>query len=288
MSPESLDRIGVYSACLPGWSAPRVIDVAVSLGFPTVEWASGPGHAIRHPDAGPELRELCELAGVKSAGVAVQDPDVTFATPGFAAPHVALAIELGAPQVRLLAPCYQGGALAREQRRARAGVDLLVDLAAPAGVAVLVETSPATLAPGPDLAASLVEQHPPEHAGVLYDPGNMAIEGYLAPDLAIARLGHYLRHVHVKNIAWSHRGAEWRWRHATLATGVLDWHSIVHGLAAARYEGQFSIDHLGGDVSAAQLRSESAFLRTLVAEEFPLAAGVAAAPAAAEGGASRV
>ena len=49
--------------------------------------------------------------------------------------------------------------------------------------------------------AVLVERHPPERAGVLYDPGNTAIEGYLSPALTIARLGRHLRHVHVKNIA---------------------------------------------------------------------------------------
>jgi sugar phosphate isomerase/epimerase len=277
------DRISVFSGCLPGWSPREVIEVAVSLGFSKVEWASGRGQAIDRPQAGSEVRELCECAGVHSVGVSVQDPEITFATPESAADHVALAIALGAPQVRLHAPPYQGGLLHREQQRARAGVDYLVDAAASVGIAVLVETSPATLAPGPDLAAALVEHHPPQRVGVLYDPGNMAIEGYVAPALAIGRLGDYLRHVHVKNIAWSRRGTKWRWRHATLATGILDWRAIVQRLAAAQYGGLFSIDHLGGDVSAAQLGSESAFLRALVTEKLtPVDSPTT--PAAAGGG----
>lgn len=264
---DDIGRISVFSGCLPGWSPRKVIDVAVSLGFSKVEWASGPGQAIDRPEAGSELQELCERAGVHSVGLSVQDPEITFATPESAADHVALAIKLGAPQVRLLAPPYRGGLLHREQQRARAGVDYLVDAAESSGITVLVETSPATLAPGPDLAAALVEQHPPERVGVLYDPGNMAIEGYVAAELAIARLGSYLRHVHVKNIAWSRHGTKWRWRHATLATGILEWRAIVQRLAAAQYGGLFSIDHLGGEVSAAQLGSESAFLRALVTEK---------------------
>jgi sugar phosphate isomerase/epimerase len=272
-----VERVSVFSACLPGWTPARVIGVAVSLGFSSVEWASGPGHAIEDPEKGSELREQCERAGLHSAGVSVQDPEVTCANPGAAVRHLSLAMELGAPQVRLLAPPYRGGSLRREQQRTRAGLDRLVELAAPAGLAVLIETSPATLAPAPELAAALVEQHPPERAGVLYDPGNMAIEGHLAPGLTVARLGPYLRHVHVKNIAWQRTGNAWRWRHATLAGGVLDWRSIVHWLAAGRYRGLFSIDHLGSEVSAARLRSESAFLGALMAGEFEGAEGRAVA-----------
>lgn len=264
---NSRDRVGVFSACLPGWSPTKVVDVALSLGLVAVEWASGRGHAIERVETGPRIREMCERAGLRSGGLAVQDPEVTLATPGRAARHVALAAALGAPHVRLLAPTYHGGSLVRQQERVRAGVARLVDLAAPEGVAVLVETSPTTLAPAPELAVALVEGQPPERAGVLYDPGNMVIEGHLAPAVAIARLGPYLRHVHVKNIAWARRGEVWRWRHASLATGILDWRSIVHELAAARYPGLFSLDHLGGEASARKLGSESAFLRNLVMTE---------------------
>jgi sugar phosphate isomerase/epimerase len=277
--------IALFSACLPGWSASQVIEVALSLGFPAVEWGCGPGHAIERPEIGAELGQLCERAGLRSGGLSVQDPEVTLATPRTAAPHVALAVALGAPHVRLLAPPYRGGSLQREQQRVRSGLDFLVDLAAPSGIAVLVETSPMTLAPAPEFAAALVEQHPPEHAGVLYDPGNMAVEGHLTPALAIARLGGYLRHVHVKNIAWSHRGEAWHWRHASLANGMLDWRAILDRLALAGYEGTFSIDHLGGTATRARLSAESSYLRALMADAFtPAEARIGSADGDGKGG----
>jgi sugar phosphate isomerase/epimerase len=68
----------------------------------------------------------------------------------------------------------------------------------------------------------------------------------------------------VKNIAWSRRAGVWRWRHATLAGGLLDWPEILAALEAARYRGAFSIDHLGGQATAALLRSESTHLRELL------------------------
>lgn len=260
------DQIGLFSASLPGWDSDHVIDAAVSLGFPAVEWSIGPGEAISRPEMGSALREQCDRAGVRTGGLLIQDPEIALGAPRRAASYVKLAIMLGAAYVRLFAPPYKGGLLNLEQRRARAGLDFVVDLAAPAGLTVLIETSPTTLAPAPEFAAALVEQHPPERAGVLYDPGNMAIEGHVAPPLAIARLGRYLNHVHVKNIAWVRRAGVWRWRHADLAKGMLDWSEILAALAAARYDGRFSIDHLGGDPTHALLRAESAHLRELVAK----------------------
>jgi sugar phosphate isomerase/epimerase len=257
-------RIVLFSSCLPGWDAPRVIDAALALGFPAVEWGIGPGQAIERPQDAAELRRRCDRAGLRVAGLSVQDRAVTLGTPRRAARHVQAAITLGAPHLRLFAPAYQGGSLDRQQARARAGLHALLDLAAPAGLAVLVETSPTTLAPSPDLALALVEGHSPERAGVLYDPGNMAIEGHLAPRLALARLGRHVRHLHVKNIAWTRRDGVWQWRHAPLAEGLLDWREILVALEAARYQGAFSIDHLGGKATLALLRAESGRLRELL------------------------
>jgi sugar phosphate isomerase/epimerase len=260
------DRVGLFSSCLPGWAAARVIQVASTLGFPAVEWGSGPGQAIEHPGAGSEMRQRCDRAGLLTSGLSVQHPEVTLATPRRVAPYVRLAVSLGAPHLRLFAPPYRGGSLHREQQRARAGLARVVDLAAPAGLAVLIETSPATLAPSPELAAALVEQHSPDHAGVLYDPGNTVIEGYAAPALAVARLGRHLKHVHVKNIAWVQRAGVWRWRCCALAGGLLDWREILGSLAAARYSGGFSIDHLGGQPTQQLLRKEADLLRELVSQ----------------------
>lgn len=267
-SDDELDaqRIALFSACLPGWDARRVIDIAVSLGLSTVEWAIGPREAIESPEAGRQIRELCERAGLRSVGLSVQDHEVTLATPHLASRYVDLAVVLGAPHVRLFAPSYKGGSLRREQQRVRDGLDCVIDIAAPQGLAVLVETSPTTLAPAPDFAAVLVEQHPPQRAGVLYDPGNMAIEGSLAPGLTVGRLGRHLRHVHVKNVAWFRHGGTWRWCYDTLAAGLLDWREILQTLATARYEGSFAIDHLSGKPTPALLRTESDHLRSLVAE----------------------
>lgn len=149
------------------------------------------------------------------------------------------------------------------------GGDAVVERAAPEGVAVVIETSPATLAPTPGLAAALVEHQAPTHAGVLYDPGNTIIEGYLHPALAVARLGPHLHHVHVKNIAWRKQAGAWAWRYASLTGGMLEWSEILGALEAAGYRGGFSIDHLRERPTRDRLRVETERLRGLLFEAAP-------------------
>jgi sugar phosphate isomerase/epimerase len=68
----------------------------------------------------------------------------------------------------------------------------------------------------------------------------------------------------VKNIAWRRRAGTWRWEHAGLDAGLLDWREVLSGLRRARYTGKLSLDHLGGRPSIALLRREVAFLRSLL------------------------
>jgi sugar phosphate isomerase/epimerase len=257
-------RVTLFSSALPGWDAARTLAAVAALDLDTVEWGAGPGQAVERPRDGARIRALCDRAGVRVCGLSVQDPDATLDRPGRTAGYVGLARTLGAPHVRFVAPRYRGGSVTRLRQRTVRGLARLVELAEPHGLRVLLETSPDTLAPSPELALGLLESLPPRSVGVQYDPGNMVIEGHLAPALAIASLRPSLRHVHVKNIAWSRRAGVWRWTYAPLSGGLLDWPVIMSLLAAAGYRGRFSIDHLGGRPTLALLRAETNYLRALV------------------------
>jgi sugar phosphate isomerase/epimerase len=262
------DRVVLFSSALPGWDVERLARGAASVGLPGIEWGAGPAEALRDLRAVETARAFCTEGGLVTSGVSVQDPEATLATARAAARYVRYALELRAPQLRVFAQAYRGGRLRREQRRARAGVDRLVAVGAPAGVRILIETSPATLAPSPSLAMELIDHHPPRAVGVLYDPGNMAIEGHVSPELAVAQLGPYLAHVHVKNIAWARSGGIWKWGRASLCTGMVEWPAVLAALVATGYGGRFSIDHLAGKATLPRLRAECELLRSLVRRAF--------------------
>ena len=230
---------------------------ARALELDTVEWGVGPGQALESPRAAARaLRHV----DVEAAGICVQGGAATLTAPARLQAFAALAEELGAPHVRVFAPPYRPGA--REQARDRLARAAHVTSAH--GVALLVETSPGTLAPSTAQARALVDGFPPDRVAVLYDPGNMAIEGHVEPRLAVDELGPYLRHVHVKNIAWRRSDGVWRWRHTGLAAGLLDWADIISALDHAGYTGRLSLDHLGGRATLGLLRREVEVLRALV------------------------
>lgn len=237
----------LFSSALPGWNAAQVAQAALDAGLPAVEWGVGPGEAVESPrSAAAALQRL----GVAAAGVCVQGGAASLTAPATLRPFAALAAELGAPHVRVFAPALADGA------RARDGLAAAAEIAQEHGVTLLIETAPDTIAPSTAQARALVDGFPPEDVGVLYDPGNMLIEGHVDPRLAVAELGPYLRHVHVKNVAWRREQGTWRWRHAALDAGLLDWSGILAVLRGAGYTGRLCLDHLGGPPSLATLRRE--------------------------------
>lgn len=241
----------LFSSALPGWDAPRVARAALDAGLTAVEWGIGTGQAVESPrGAAAALRGL----GVAAAGVCIQDGAASLTAPAKLRPFAALAAELGAPHVRVFAPALAQSA------RARDGLATVAAIAKEHGVALLVENGPGTMAPSTAQARALVDGYPPAEVGVLYDPGNMVIEGHVDPRLAIAELGPYLRHVHVKNVSWHREGGRWEWRHAALDAGLLDWSAIVTELRRATYTGRLCLDHLGGRPSLATLRRELSLL----------------------------
>jgi sugar phosphate isomerase/epimerase len=247
-------EICLFSSALIGWDAARVASAAADAGLAAVEWGIGPGQAVESPGKAAALDAL----GVDAAGICVQGGAASLIAPARLGPFAALAARLGAPHVRVFAPGF------RERRHARKGLAAAAEIADEHGVTLLVETAPDTIAPSTAQARALVDGFPPERIGVLYDPGNMVIEGHLDPRLAIEELGPYLRHVHVKNVSWLRERGAWRWRHAPLAEGMLDWAAIVGELARTRYAGRLSLDHLGGRASVAVLLREVNVLRALL------------------------
>jgi sugar phosphate isomerase/epimerase len=245
----------------PGTIAER----AASAGFQRIEWGVGPGQATTaEPGDAVALRALCERHGLTITGVCVQGGPATLDEPESIRPVVEFAAELGAPSIRFWAPGWRGGPIADELVRARSCIGDALAIARAAGVRLLLENAPDTLAPSTTLARSLLEGLDPADAGVLWDPGNSLIEGSLAAHIAISELGPYLHHVHAKNIEWTRRDGAWSWGYSTIADGMLDWRATLGALASAGYDGPISLDHLSSEPTVEGMRDDADELRMLV------------------------
>lgn len=120
------------------------------------------------------------------------------------------------------------------------------------GVKGLVETHQNTIAPSAGLAYRLVQDFNPDHIGVLFDPGNMVIEGYEAHRMGMELLGSYLAHVHVKNASWKVIDKEedgtqnWKAGWDALAKGIVDWRQFFEDLHSVGYDGYVGFEDFSG------------------------------------------
>jgi sugar phosphate isomerase/epimerase len=259
------DALCLLSSALPGVTAQALAEHARDAGFHAIEWGVGPDQVTTGKKA--EARGLLELAafhGLELVAVTVQSGPIGLDKPAGIKQIAAFAAELGAPYLRLWTPAFSGGRMTDELKKGRAAVARAVEITSAHGVVLLLEHHPDSLAPSTTLTRELIDAHGPDQIGVLWDPGNGIIEGGIDPALAIADLGDYLHHVHVKNIAWRRSEGVWNWSYASLATGMLDWAALIAALATAGYRGRFSIDHLPGAATPATLRRETDALRGLL------------------------
>ena len=114
-------------------------------------------------------------------------------------------------------------------------------LAAEHEVQACVETHMNIITPSAGLTHRLVSNFDPRHIGVIYDPGNMVMEGYEQYQMGLELLGPYLSHVHVKNMCWIRTGetegvAQWEVRMAAHREGQTNWKAVVAALRHVGYE----------------------------------------------------
>ncbi|MEJ2863643.1 sugar phosphate isomerase/epimerase family protein [Actinomycetospora flava] len=184
----------------------------------------------------------------------------------------ALAQAASAPQIRLQGPRpHRGGPGYRELfDRALAFTGEAAAIAVDHGSSVVVEIHQDTIFPSASLAERLVAHFDPHRVGVIYDVGNMVVEGYEDHRIGIALLGAHLRHVHLKNARFApdpatpgpvrvHR-ATW----SPLDDGVVDVGAVLGHLVDAEYRGWVSLEDLSSERSPlATLQHNAAVLAAL-------------------------
>jgi sugar phosphate isomerase/epimerase len=245
--------------------APEVISAAVEAGLHAIEWSVGRGQALELESGvalARELRRRCEAVGVTICGLSANDAVLASGAPF--ARLLELAGELGAPQLRIMAPQTRRDALSVEMERLAEALRRAAELARAERVVLVVEPVPGSALSCTSLTRRLVAEHRAEDVGVVYDPGSMIVEGHLAPPLVTSILGGYLRHVHVKNMGWRRRrDGHWHAVRARLDQGQVDWPIVFSALRHAGYPGWLAIDHLPGPSTALALRREAQRARNL-------------------------
>lgn len=110
----------------------------------------------------------------------------------------------------------------------------------------------------------------PRCIGVIYDPGNMVLEGYEQYKMGFELLGDYLAHVHVKNTRWlaPHDGEGWTWEFCPMDKGFVDIPKFLSLLREVGYDGWVSVEDFSNeDETEAKIQKVFAFLQPILSEQ---------------------
>jgi sugar phosphate isomerase/epimerase len=128
-------------------------------------------------------------------------------------------------------------------QQAQRQLETLISSVQPFGVKALFEIHFKTLIASPSLAYLLLKEFDAAQVGVIFDPGNMIVEGREDWKVGVEVLGAYLGHVHVKNASWQ-RDGNWNWRWDELDSGMVDWEEVMGVLFSVNYDGYLSNENL--------------------------------------------
>ncbi|MFF4600947.1 sugar phosphate isomerase/epimerase family protein [Amycolatopsis sp. NPDC001319] len=249
-------RLGICSVCLPDLTPDEAVGFVREAGYAGIEWrVARPRQEGGEPSffgynrcsVAPTQAEvsravrLSEAAGLEVIGLDtyLDTGDVTGAAKAFD-----LAASAGAPWIRVRAPWRDGRPYRELLAEARDFFALLAKSARRHGVRALLEIHQRSIAPSASLAQRLVGEFDPQWIGVIYDAGNLAIEGYESHALALDLLGPHLAHVHLKNVAYARpaEGGPWTPDWSALDNGVVDVPGLLEALDDARYTGWVSVE----------------------------------------------
>lgn len=269
-------KLALCSVGLADLTPDRAITEAARAGYTGIEWRVSDQVATQgeadfrsnnYCTVRPTLDEVravaasCSEAGLTVVGL---NPYLHVGDLDGVEQLMALAATVGASHVRLRAPAPELDGFHELMLATRNYLAEVSALAERYRVRGLLEMHQGTLCPSASLAAQAVAGLPPEAIGVIYDAGNVLVEGYEDHRIALQILGPYLAHVHLKNVAFGrpHDGGAWRHRWAPLDDGVLDVPVLLRILGKAGYHGWISVEDLSTDRPTTEtLRFDADYLR---------------------------
>ncbi|WP_129663146.1 sugar phosphate isomerase/epimerase family protein [Phytoactinopolyspora endophytica] len=284
-------KFAVFTVSVPEWEPAEAAKHIAGAGYDGVEWritepndsADGkPGFwtgnrctwpASSFPDDVQAIKELTNGAGLEMPALGTylrpdqfEQIDTTMRA----------AAQLGVRQLRVSSGGYETGRSVRDQWDERRGQYAEVArLAAEHGVRANIEIHHQQLTPSPHAAAAFLDGLDPDHAGAIFDIGNMVWEGWTEYRFGLEALGPYLAHVQVKNGAVVRSGTtrddgtvEWENTQLTLRDGFADIPAFLTALKQVGYDSWVSVEDfsdLGEQTRSERIADNLAYLKASAA-----------------------
>ncbi|MGN2436544.1 sugar phosphate isomerase/epimerase family protein [Pseudomonas syringae] len=251
-------RLGASSASLASLSPEHLVDELAQLGYQGVEWRVAdtsqldaarawnfrdnnrctlPPNAI----AIERISRHCEASGIKIFGLS---PYLEVGDIEQSHRLIELAETADHARLRLWAPGYQTERYQEAYGRMRRFLDQIVPYAQARGVQLALEVHQRTICSSPSLAMRVAEHYPHRALGVIYDMGNLAIEGREDVQLSLDLMGAHLAHVQVKNVSYKPTGPGqgWAWDWCPPDEGFLPLEAMLSTLHTNGFHDWVSVE----------------------------------------------
>lgn len=265
-------RVSAFTVVTVGTTIEETVATLAELGYEGVEWRVHDEGHIRPTSLladAERARKASQSYGLAVSGLSTYLANCQLGNAKQIEAVVEAATILGATQVRVYPSRYTGETPFGELlERTRHDLESAVQIASKRNVRLLTEIHFGYLTSSPSLAYMLVHGFDPDCVGVLFDPGNMIIEGMEQWKLGLELLGPYLSHVHLKNALWYRDERGWQRRWAGLEEGQVHWPDVLAALHAVGYDGWLSLEDLR-PVPWRERLAEIAYVRQLIGRSRP-------------------
>ena len=276
--------LSAYTISIPHLTPREAVVAVKAAGYDGLEWAvhenrSGGSrqptrlhrndrcYVLPTTEALAEVRELSDAAGLPISGLGMTG---ALCTPGRVGEALRLAEIAGTARLRLHGGSTLEGQTYAEAYEATVRVcEAWSKVARGRGVKGVLHQHWGTAIASAGQVYRVVSQFDPELIGCIYDPGNMAVEGYDDYRLGLELLGPYVAHVHLKNVRYGHAvmGGAWHSEWAPLDDGLVDLHRLFGGLRDNGYDGWIVMSDVGeAREDVEMLRYNDRFLRQIMAD----------------------
>ncbi len=263
-------KISVYSLSAADKKVDEVIELVKKFGCDGIEWWCRENAHINLTDlknSAKEVAKLMEDSGLVCAGIS---PYFKYNEPSdYIARIFEAANILKTRNVRCHSYTFDGSIPVNElmQKQRKWLEDVVLPQAEKFDVRLNIEQHHNHICCTPNACRQLVDGLPEKHFGIIFDPGNSAVEGFTRPEYSISVFGKYLSHVHVKNCTQSQSsegavsGRKYKMEFGSIAEGDIDWVGIIRVLYRTGYNGFLSLEALDKRPSEKKFEDDIVFLK---------------------------
>ncbi len=278
-------KFGIFTVSIPEYEPEKALEVAAELGYDGLEWRVVKDDGDRAKPSfwsGNKTSMTAEEVLAKAPSLKAKAGELGLEMPSLGTYidcHNLEAVEtsmkaaaaLGAKSLRVGTGGYKPERSHAElMAQAKEQYAKVAALAAKYGVRAVVETHHGLITPTVALTMQVLKGLPPEHVGIMWDPGNQAIEGRENYRMALDIAGPYLAEVHVKNcvydpIAVAGSTAQWKVRWCQVQLGIVNWPEIMGELKRIGYDGWIVFEDFSTELPVHErLKANLAYFKTLV------------------------